>query len=222
MLDAQSLTPPTTDIVHSITQRMDGFLYRCCNDRDYSMIYMVGGVEGLTGYPAEAFTGPERRSYSALTHKEDVEGVFAAVDAALAARRNWHLNYRIVARDGRETWVHEIGGGVFEGDDLAYLEGVIVNADEARRAELRNIAMLDAISGKSRLLLKSTVPIVNVLRTLRILAINARLEAGRAGPAGASFGYVANEVSRLSEETAQLAEAIATITGELNALVSEG
>lgn len=210
------------EIIGSISQRMGGFLYRCRNDRDYSMIFMAGGVEELTGYPAEAFTGAGRRSYAAMTHREDAEAVYAAVDQALAERRNWTVTYRIVGRDGRETWVHEIGGGVFQGDDLVYLEGVVVNRDAGRRAELRSMARLEAISDKSRLLLKSTVPIVNVLRTLRILAINARLEAGRAGPAGASFGYVANEVSRLSEETAQLAEAIARITGELNALVSEG
>jgi hypothetical protein len=222
MLDKGPVGDAIGDIIDSITQRMGGFLYRCCNDRDYSMIFMAGGVEELTGYPVRAFTGAERRSYAALTHKEDLDAVFAAVDQALAERRNWAVDYRIVSRDGRETWVHEIGGGVFEGEDLVYLEGVVVNSDERRRAELRNIAMLEAISDKSRLLLKSTVPIVNVLRTLRILAINARLEAGRAGPAGASFGYVANEVSRLSEETAQLAEAIATITGELNGLVNAG
>lgn len=222
MLDAKESLTDDRQIISSIVRRMDGFLYRCQNDRDYSMIFMEGDVKGLTGHEATAFTGSERRSYAALTHPGDLDAVFAAVDKALTERRNWHVDYRICRPDGTSNWVREIGGGVFDGDQLMFLEGVVVDNDANRRLELHNIGMLEAISDKSRHLLKSTVPIVNVLRTLRILAINARLEAGRAGPAGASFGYVANEVSRLSEETAQLAEAISTITTELNALVTAG
>ena len=44
--------------------------------------------------------------------------------------------------------------------------------------------MLAAISEQARLLLGDTKPIVEILRTLRILAINARLKAGRAAAAG--------------------------------------
>ena len=210
------------DAIHSIIGRMDGFLYRCLNDRDYTMIFMAGAVDRLTGHPALAFTGAEHRSYTAQTHPDDLPAVYAAVDAALAVRGNWNVDYRIRRPDGSDLWVREIGGGVYKGDELLFLEGVVVDSDVNRRAELRNIEMLEAISEKSRVLLKSTVPIVNILRTLRILAINARLEAGRAGPMGASFGFVANEVSRLAEETAVLAEAISVTTGELNKLVSTG
>lgn len=44
--------------------------------------------------------------------------------------------------------MREIGGGVFQGDELLYLEGVVVDSDRNRRAELRNIEMLEAISEK--------------------------------------------------------------------------
>lgn len=219
MLDDQD---KATSVIFSIIDRMDGFLYRCRNDKAYSMIFMVGDVQKLTGYKKEAFTGPECRSYANLTHPDDLETVYAAVDAALASKTNWGVDYRICRSDGSTIWVHEIGGGVFEGDDLLYLEGVVIDADRTRKVELHNIAMLEAISEKARLLLGNTVPIVEVLRTLRVLAINARLEAGRAGPFGASFGFVAHEVSRLAEETSVLAERIATVTGQLQDLLKEG
>jgi hypothetical protein len=211
-----------TAIIDSIINRMDGFLYRCRNDKAYSMIFMAGDVRLLTGFEAAAFTGTQARSYAGMTHPDDLDSVYAAVDAALADRSNWSVNYRIVRSDGSDRWVHEIGGGVYQGDDLLYLEGVVIDSDQARRGELRNIEMLSAISEKARLLLGNTVPIVEVLRTLRILAINARLEAGRAGPFGASFGFVAHEVSRLAEETSVLAERIATVTGQLQDLLKAG
>lgn len=211
-----------TAIIFSIINRMDGFLYRCRNDKAYSMIFMAGDVRLLTGLEAASFTGPQARSYAGMTHPDDLEAVYAAVDSALADRTNWSVNYRIVRNDGTDRWVHEIGGGVYSGDDLLYLEGVVIDSDQARRGELHNVEMLGAISEKARLLLGNTVPIVEVLRTLRILAINARLEAGRAGPLGASFGFVAHEVSRLAEETSVLAERIATVTGQLQDLLKAG
>ena len=209
-------------IIHSIVNRMNGFLYRCRNDKAYSMMFMAGDVRNLTGHEATAFTGPECRSYSAQTHPDDLAAVYAAVDAALAEKANWNVDYRIVRPDGSAIWVQEIGGGVFEGDEILYLEGAVIDADRARLAELHNLRMLEAISEKARLLLGNTVPIVEVLRTLRILAINARLEAGRAGPFGASFGFVAHEVSRLAEETSVLAEKIADVTGQLQDLLKAG
>ncbi len=209
-------------ILRSIINRMDGFLYRCRNDKAYSMMFMIGDVRLLTGCEAQAFTGPQAQSYAGMTHPDDLDAVYAAVDAALAGRKNWSVYYRILRNGGSDRWVHEIGGGVFEGADLLYLEGVVIDSDQARRSELHNVEMLAAISGKARLLLGNTVPIVEVLRTLRILAINARLEAGRAGPLGASFGFVANEVSRLAEETSVLAERIAHVTGQLQALLKAG
>ena len=183
-------TSETHEIADSIVGRMNGFLYRCRNDKDYSMIFMQGNVPLLTGKPALAFTRPQGDSYAGMTHPEDLQAVYAAVDEGLANRLNWSVDYRIRRADGSERWVHEIGGGVWHGDGLQFLEGVVIDTDQSKRAELHNVAMLAAISEQARLLLGDTEPIVEILRTLRILAINARLEAGRAGTAGAAFGFI--------------------------------
>lgn len=215
-------TPNDAAILFSILNRMDGFMYRCRNDKSYTMMFMHGDVEKLTGYPTEAFTGREQRSYSALTHPEDLETVYAAVDEALANRTNWHVDYRIVRPNRTEVWVHEIGGGVWEGNELQYLEGVIVDADRTRRAELHTKALLDSLSASSRNLVANTEPITAVLRAMRILALNARLEAGRAGTHGAAFGFVAQEMSILADKSTSLASAIAGVTAELETLLQAG
>lgn len=206
----------------SIASRMNGFLYRCRNDKDYSMIFMTGNVPGLTGHQAAAFTGPARRSYAAMTHPADLDKVYAAVDAALARHDNWSVDYRIQRPCGTACWVHEVGGGVWDGVNLLYLEGIVIDVETTKQSDLRNAGLLGSISGKARTLVSHTVPIVEVLRTLRILAINARLEAGRAGPSGAGFAFVAREVSRLAEETSVLAEQIADVTRQLQDLLKAG
>ncbi len=209
----------TQDIMDSIARRMNGFLYRCRNDKDYSMIFMAGDVALLTGKPAQAFTRERGDSYAGMTHPDDLKAVYAAVDEGLAQRSNWGVDYRIRRADGSDRWVHETGGGVWQGDTLLFLEGIVIDIDRGKRTELHNVEMLAAISEQARVLLGDTEPIVEILRTLRILAINARLEAGRAGTAGAAFGFISQEVSRLAEETSVLAEHIAEVTGQLQALL---
>jgi hypothetical protein len=211
----------TRDITDSIVGRMSGFLYRCRNDKDYSMIYMAGDVPLLTGKPAQAFTRAQGDSYAAMTHPDDLEAVYAAVDEGLAQRANWAVDYRIRRADGSDRWVRETGGGVWQGADLLFLEGIVIDTDRGKRTEMQNIEMLGAISEQARLLLGDTEPIVEILRTLRILAINARLEAGRAGTAGAAFGFISQEVSRLAEETSVLAEHIAEVTDQLQGLLQQ-
>ena len=43
------------EIIGSILLRTNGFVYRCRNDRAYSMLLMEGAVAELTGYPTADF-----------------------------------------------------------------------------------------------------------------------------------------------------------------------
>ena len=47
--------------------------------------------------------------------------------------------------------------------------------------------------------------IESIMTTTKILALNARIEAGRAGTAGAAFGVVAEEIGNVSEQINHIA-----------------
>lgn len=207
----------------SILLRANGFLYRCRNDRDYSMIYMEGAVVGLTGYAATDFLGPMQRSYVGITHPADQELVFARVDGALKARSSWAMEYRLCRANGADQWVREFGGGVFDGaGKLLYLEGIVLDHTVGKAEELAAGALQVELAHKCRLLLQQTGPVLDVLRLLRILAINARIEAGRAGAAGVGSAVVASEIGRLADESSARASHIADVTRDLQLLLNGG
>ncbi len=207
----------------SILLRANGFLYRCRYDTNYSMIYMEGGVAELTGYPARDFLASPSRSYTGVIHPADREMVVAQVDAALSRHTSWAVEYRLTRADGGDQWVRELGGGVFDADGaLRYLEGVVLDHSVRRAEELAAGAMQAELADKCRILLQDTGPVLDVLRLLRILAINARIEAGRVGMAGAGFAVVAAEIGRLADETSARASHIAEVTRDLQLLLNGG
>jgi PAS domain S-box-containing protein len=120
----------------SITGRVEGFLYRCRNDRDYSMLHMSEGIERLCGYPASDFIDNRKRGFSTVIFPDDLEAVYTALDQALATRQNWEIDYRLVHRTGKPLWVHEIGAGVLsDSGELLYLEGFIIDIARRKRME---------------------------------------------------------------------------------------
>ncbi|HAF92210.1 MAG TPA: PAS domain-containing sensor histidine kinase, partial [Pseudomonas sp.] len=74
---------------------LPGAVYRCRNDGERRMRYVSEGIERLTGYPAEHFTGDGAQRYCALIHPDDRDW------ARLAPERGSHeLTYRLRHADG--------------------------------------------------------------------------------------------------------------------------
>lgn len=121
----------TAESLRRVTDRLDGFVYRCRNDRDWSMAFMSEGGETLTGYPAADFLRGDRH-FAEQIHPDDRERAWDEAQAALAARRDIRLRFRIIDRAGTVRWCYEEGRGVFDPQGkLLYLEGLVRN-DEAR------------------------------------------------------------------------------------------
>jgi PAS domain S-box-containing protein len=69
-------------------------------------------------------------------HPEDLPRYESEVNAAVAERRNWELDYRIVLPDGSFKYLHAIGKPVFDkyGDILEFV-GTTLDITERKRAE---------------------------------------------------------------------------------------
>lgn len=207
----------------SIAGRMNGFLYRCQNDAAYTMLYMSEGVATILGYPAGDFIGNRVRAFTSITHPEDLAGVDAAVGKALESHGNWRIDYRLMHRDGHPVWIHEIGGGVFDAaGQLQFLEGFIVSIDDRKAVERENAALIASVAAMSDQIVKDTGTILDVLRALKMLALNARIEAARAGEHGLGFAVVAQEIKSLATKTGESAERITRLMQELQKALRSG
>lgn len=196
-------------VYESIASRMNGFLYRCRNDDDYTMLNMTSNVKRLTGYAAGDLIDNRRYSYMSLIFSEDAPAVDDAVEKAVKNGEDWCVDYRLSCSNGSLRWVSEYGGAVTdEQGNVIYLEGVVIDIQSRRDNEEKMAALSHDIA-------KETEQIMESLKMLRLVSINAGIEAARAGETGNAFAAVADAVRRLADNTNSSA---AKITGMMQKL----
>jgi len=191
------------DFQNSILGRMNGFLYRCRADENYTMLEMTDGVARVFGYPPDEILGNRVRTFTSIMCEDDIPRMDELVGKGLEDHTDWTMEYRIRHQKGHFIWVTETGGGVW-GDDgeLLYLEGSIINIESLYQR-------LDEQTADMRVAASRTGEILHSLRYLKLLAVNAGIEAARAGAAGQGFAVLATEMRNLANASEASARAIA-------------
>jgi PAS domain S-box-containing protein len=121
----------------TLLSNLPGMVYRCRNDRDWTMEFISEGSLALTGHRAEDILNANP-PFSDLLVPEEREPVWNYVQKALAARVPFTITYRMLTASGELRWVWEQGRGIF-GEDGAVvaIEGFITDITERRSAEER-------------------------------------------------------------------------------------
>jgi len=121
--------------ISTLMANLPGIAYRCLNDSNWSMEFISEGCFELTGYQPSELVGNKNRVYSDLIHSEDKEMVWATVQASITENRSFEIEYRIITAEGRHKYVWKNGIGVFEGEKLKFLEGLITDITRWKQAE---------------------------------------------------------------------------------------
>lgn len=117
-----------------LAENVPGAIYLCHNDDDYSVIYLNDHIEQITGYSASEFYAKEI-TFARLFHPEDVPYIHEAVNQSIKRKTQFNIRYRLKHRSGEWRWIEETGVGVFEGENLAMLEGFLVDVTAQRKSE---------------------------------------------------------------------------------------
>jgi len=123
-------------VLETLLGNLEGMVYRCRDDADWTMEFVSDGCRTVTGYDPADLLLNGRVSYEEITHPDDRARVREVIAAALRERRRFEVEYRIRRADGETRWVWERGVGIYDGAHrLSAIEGIIQDVTERVRAE---------------------------------------------------------------------------------------
>jgi PAS domain S-box-containing protein len=123
----------------TLVSNLPGMVYRCENERGWPMSFVSDGAVELTGYQPEALTSDAVNWEQDVLVERERDALWETVQAAVDDREPFQVEYELRTSDGERKWVWERGRGVYDGDELVALEGVITDVTDERglREELR-------------------------------------------------------------------------------------
>lgn len=120
----------------TLIANLSGFVYRCRNDREWTMEFISDGFRSLTGFRPEDCIANAIFSYGELIHPEDRDLVWNQIQNVLLYKQPYQLMYQLRTAKGHYRWVWEQGRGVWDSDgNLTALEGFITDITERKQAE---------------------------------------------------------------------------------------
>lgn len=115
----------------TLIKNLPGFIYRCRNDRDWTMEYITPQVEEITGYKPEELIYNRDFSFNDLIHPDYRDYLWEKWQRVLAEKSVFEDEYPIITKSGEIKWVWERGRGIFDdNDNLICLEGFITDITE--------------------------------------------------------------------------------------------
>ncbi|GGC67335.1 sensor domain-containing diguanylate cyclase [Marinobacter halophilus] len=132
-----------------LMDNLPGMAYRCLYDDQWTMVFVSGGCERLTGYTPDELINNKIVSFVDLMDADTAKQI--AEDVGIAVRRGepFSVEYAMTRKDGRQVWVWERGCGVEQDDGAACLEGILLDITDrkALETELEELATLDPLTG---------------------------------------------------------------------------
>jgi PAS domain S-box-containing protein len=120
----------------SLMSNLPGMVYRCRNDKDWTMEFVSDGCFDITGYPASDLIGNLKVSFGNLVHRDDQEWLWNKCQRSLESRVPCKNEYRIMTANGNVKWVWDQAHGIFsDTGELLAVEGFITDITEHKRAE---------------------------------------------------------------------------------------
>ncbi|WP_320172427.1 diguanylate cyclase domain-containing protein [Maridesulfovibrio sp.] len=117
------------DLFEAIAMNVPGIIYKSELTPPFTLDYISPKINRLTGYDQYDFIYGGRSRFNELIHPEDRHKVRTAIEAAVAEKKPFSVEYRILRNDGKHRWVYERGNRLSDEDSIV---GFIVDISERR------------------------------------------------------------------------------------------
>jgi len=174
----------------------------------------ASGVRELTDAAEQQIALVNRLAEDAESQRNQTEHVAAAINEMNASVNEVAANAQHAATSTQEA-EHEASGG------MQLLNATVSEIENVSRVIEDAAAVIQALHRQSGDISKVVSVIREVTDQTNLLALNAAIEAARAGEAGRGFAVVADEVRSLAGRTARSTQEINGLIGELQKLAEQ-
>jgi len=120
----------------TLVSNLPGMVYRCLNNREWTMMFVSDGCLNLTGYRKEDLVDNQTITFNDIILEEYRDYLWTTWQEVLAKHETFESEYLIKTATGEIKWVWERGRGIFnDSGELEYLEGYIEDISARKRAE---------------------------------------------------------------------------------------
>lgn len=136
------------DQFQTLVANIPGITYRCLADDAWTMLFMSGHIDPLSGYPASDFIQNSVRTYASVIHPDDQPWLTQAVETALQQKTSWVLNYRVIHANGSIKWVEERGAGIYDKQGrVECIDGFILDVSSEKHLQDQLVKLTQQLPG---------------------------------------------------------------------------
>ncbi|MDD2799221.1 MAG: PAS domain S-box protein [Bacteroidales bacterium] len=134
MKEAEKAVRESEQKLSMLIDNLPGYVYRCNNDRNWSMIYISSGCFDITGYQPEEFFGDNPMSFNDMIKPQYRQEIWDECQIDIKLFRFFEKEYEITRKDGATRWIWERARGIYDdNNNLLYIEGFITDITVSKK-----------------------------------------------------------------------------------------
>ncbi len=133
-----------------LLSNLPGMAYRSVHDSKWTMKFVSGGCEELTGYHQENLVNNNDISFNDLILPEYRDMVWDTCEQKLSLKKPFEVEYEILTAEKKRKWVLDMGQGVYsESGTVKAIEGIIIDISDrkAHENQLKYLSEHDILTG---------------------------------------------------------------------------